>query len=707
MATPAGPGAVFQESPWKWFRSFLTQELSPYPGRGWVVARMTIAATLMMLWIMTFRIPGAALGAYYTLLFARDTPEATVKSATTTLLAVGASVIFVLVGAALLAGEPFLHFLWVSGTLLVTFFLISSLSEYRAGTAFGFLAVSAVTSWDFPANTELRVEGTLWSALAVGTAACVTVAIELISQRIHPFSQFAQQLDDRLNYVEELLSCLGENKPISERARKMLDQYAMTGTASLRRFLARSDQNPHYVAEMSAVVALAGRLVDISANAFSLPPSIRNEGSARFAQAARNLHAIRTLLRSGNPHQLAEIQISADLGVVPSFIGDVENTIVQIPQVFAGDRSFSAFLPSRLDARRSRSLFKDDAFTNPAHIQFALKGTLAAVSCYVIYNSIQWPGLSTAVATCMITALSNVGSSRQKQILRVSGALIGGVGLAITAQVFLLPHMDGISEFTVLFVAVTLAASWIATSSPRLSYAGVQIAFAFYVTHLRGFGPQTSLALARDDVMGIMFGLLAMWVLFDQLWAKDALHEMIDTFTANMRRIAAYGKQVITPDLRSAVNRVRAERDLITNNFDQIRNQSDAVIFEFGAGWTRKVALRNKVRAWQPLLRTYFLLQIAVAQYRIQLPERFFDSETEGNLQRGESLLEALADFLDAERSNGKDVPSRRVSGFITDSQAQLTNCRTEPLGNRGNSFTLSCTMLEIAVSLARQMLEP
>src|SRR3954471_9195639 len=52
--------------------------------------------------------------------------------------------------------------------------------------------------------------------------------------------------------------------------------------------------------------------------------------------------------------------------------------------------------------------------------------------------------------------------------------------IAIGAQVFILPHVDSIAGFTVLFVAVTTGAVWIVTSTPRLSYFGTQLALAFY-----------------------------------------------------------------------------------------------------------------------------------------------------------------------------------------------------------------------------------
>ena len=114
-----------------------------------------------------------------------------------------------------------------------------------------------------------------------------------------------------------------------------------------------------------------------------------------------------------------------------------------------------------------------ERFVNPEHFKFALKGGLAASLCYIVYNSIAWPGISTAVTTCMLTGLSTIGASRQKQVLRLAGAVVGGCVIGMGSQIFILPHLDSIAGFTLLFVAVTALASWFMTSSPRLSYFGV------------------------------------------------------------------------------------------------------------------------------------------------------------------------------------------------------------------------------------------
>src|SRR5271170_312252 len=57
---------------WPWFREFIRWEVAPYPGRMSTVIRMTIAATLVMIIIVTFRIPNAAVAGLFSILLARE-----------------------------------------------------------------------------------------------------------------------------------------------------------------------------------------------------------------------------------------------------------------------------------------------------------------------------------------------------------------------------------------------------------------------------------------------------------------------------------------------------------------------------------------------------------------------------------------------------------------------------------------------------------
>ena len=179
----------------------------------------------------------------------------------------------------------------------------------------------------------------------------------------------------------------------------------------------------------------------------------------------------------------------------------------------------------------SRTLFP----TLIPRVSFAFSGTLAAMMCYILYVSLDWPGISTSVTTCVFTALSNVGTSRQKQVLRLAGATLGGFVFGLGAQIFVLPNIDSVTGFAVLFAVVTAIAAWVATASTRLSYAGLQIALAFYLINLSEFTIPTSLTLGRDRAIGVLVGISMMWLIFERLYPRPAGDEMVRIFIRNLR----------------------------------------------------------------------------------------------------------------------------------------------------------------------------
>jgi multidrug resistance protein MdtO len=297
----------------------------------------------------------------------------------------------------------------------------------------------------------------------------------------------------------------------------------------------------------------------------------------------------------------------------------METIVSFIPQAFAGSRSINAYLPSPDDVPRPR-WFAPSGLFNPEYHKFALKGCLAATACYVIYNSVAWPGISTAVTTCLLTALSTIGASRQKQILRFAGAIVGGFVIGMGSQIFILPHLDTIGGFTVLFMAVTALASWVMTSSPRLSYFGLQVALAYYLINLQEFKIQTSLAVARDRVAGVLLGLFMMWLVFDQLWSAPAGVEMKRRFVLTFRLLAQLAREPVSTDIQAMTKQTYTLRESIDDEFNQVRSLADGVLFEFGPSRQQDLAMRDDIRRWQPQLRTLFVLRIASLKYRFQVP---------------------------------------------------------------------------------------
>ena len=124
------PGAL------PWFLDFLKEELAPYPGRAGIVARMVIAAALVMIICETFRIPYAFEAAIYTLIISRASPRATLQSAGTTFLFVGVGGAYVLISAGFVISVPILHFLWVIASFVLAFYALSAMTNYGAASTF-------------------------------------------------------------------------------------------------------------------------------------------------------------------------------------------------------------------------------------------------------------------------------------------------------------------------------------------------------------------------------------------------------------------------------------------------------------------------------------------------------------------------------------------------------------------------------------------
>jgi multidrug resistance protein MdtO len=637
-----------------WLPDFLREELSPYPGRVAVVVRMVVAVTLITVVGMTFRIPYTFQGAIYALMISRESRQATLKSAGTILLVTGIGAAYLLISVSFVINSPLLHFVWVIGSLFLAFYAISALTNYTAALIFAIMIAIGVPLWDRLLPAETNVEDTLWLCLAVVIGVVITAAVELVFERRRPGDDVVIPISDRLSAIEGLMTRYAEGADVDAATKEQIVQFAMRGTSLLRRILRRSDYPIQYSVEMGGVTALVGRLVDLATTL----THFRFEASASDQKRLRNLASALANIRNEllNRRIPGPVQFNTDeeAAGVP-LLREIEHTVSLIPQAFAASRSIPEYL-SLVDEIERPSLLASDAFVNPDHLRFALKGCLAAGICYVIYNAMEWPGISTAVTTCLLTALSTIGSSHQKQILRILGALVGGFVLGMGSQIFILPHLDSIGGFVLLFVVVTALSAWFMTSSPRLSYFGIQVAVAFYLINLAEFKMQTSLEVARDRVVGVLLGLFAMWLIFDQLWGMPAARELKETFISNLRLLAQFAREPGSKDLKAATARRFALGETITTNLDKVRSLADGVLLEFGRSREQDLALRSLIRRAQPQMRVLFIMQIAEWKYRAQLPgfelpELIAVKQREFDDRLAESL-DAMADRVEG-RSTG------------------------------------------------------
>ena len=212
--------------------------------------------------------------------------------------------------------------------------------------------------------------------------------------------------------------------------------------------------------------------------------------------------------------------------------------------------------------------FLPDAFTNPAHVRYALKTTAAAMICYIVYSLLDWPGIHTCLITCYIVSLGTTAETVEKLGLRILGCMVGAA-VGIATLVFVMPLLESIGTLMMIVFAGGLAGAWVAAGSPRIAYAGFQIAFAFFQCVIQGAGPAFDLTVARDRVIGILFGNLVIFVISISLWPVSVSRRIDPAIAALLRRLGTTARAAdptarrdLVPATQAAIGAVQADLDL-------------------------------------------------------------------------------------------------------------------------------------------------
>src|ERR1700758_2760191 len=284
-----------------WLGEMLKDELAVYPGRGIMVARMVISATLTMIVAMTFRIPGGFEGALYAFLIARDDFRSTMKSGIAMAVSYTIGVSFVLTCAAIFASHPNARFLWFAGSMFAVFFALDTFQDFAIATGFAIILVLALPIWQTPTTAEHRVELTLWQAFACCLGTLVTIAVEAVFHSLYPGNRLLQGLDDRLSAVQGLMDAYAEEAPVSEDVANRLANYTVVGVSGLRRILARSRHEPLDRDRLAAVIALTGRLVDLGASSAKSPVTAPECARDRLRRFAAQIAGLRKSLAESTP----------------------------------------------------------------------------------------------------------------------------------------------------------------------------------------------------------------------------------------------------------------------------------------------------------------------------------------------------------------------------------------------------------------------
>jgi multidrug resistance protein MdtO len=461
-------------------------------------------------------------------------------------------------------------------------------------TIFGFYGFVDLAGWDAHHSADAIVTSSLYNLASLALVVSSTAAVEYIFGTKHPAQELNHEITKRLTSLRRYFASLANIKADKSREEMSarhheLIQYAHAGDIYLNELY---DKAKDSIADPAQVplgihyrIGLLSRVLDKTVVfGFHLRQSediTRREAYQALTRICDDLLAARTpvMIRELPATELAPLrEIYEEL---VQYADLLKQPIDQRPTIkrSTGTRSLQFFLPGVFDT-------SDTTF-------YALKLTLAAMICYIIYNAVAWPGILTCVVTVLFTGLSSTGAMKQKQLYRVSGAMIGGI-LAIFTVSFLFPNMDSITSLIAVVAAVAFLSGWI-LRSPRMSYVGVQIGFAFFLTALPGFSATTQIAPARDRVIGVALGILIMWFVFDQLWPVRTT----DVLQASLRRIekstAALQQLIRKPDAHRDSPDFQRLRSAVSLELASVQQLEFSAQFEVGRHRKRELAKTRKL----------------------------------------------------------------------------------------------------------------
>jgi multidrug resistance protein MdtO len=564
---------------------FLRRELAPTPGRGSATFRLTLACLAATIPILTHHIPHGLVVMIVMYLITQEDTAATLMGSILAVIGVTIGL-----GLALLAWEISLDIEWLRICFLVAFlfgglFLKRVLTVGALGSAIGLPAALVMILPDIlPPSPEALVEFALWIWWCVTLGLSVNLGVQLLLARGDPLSLLQRELATRLDAVAQTLRRVaGERVALSERdSLKSLAIVGMSRPLALLKTAAVIHVWAHERHEgLSAIITLTDRLIT-SALALETLPNLPLESRLheRLLNVADSCERMRCAF---NELRLPDdwVALADEKNAPPPFpLLDIERTLDQV--ALAVPRYSEELSHSDSARAEKRSLFLPDAFDNPEYVRFAIKGTVAGFICYMVFIGFDYPGIYTSVITCFVVALSTIGASNQKGILRFGGAAVGGL-MGLIALVYLFPNVETIGGFWFVFGAGTAVAAWATFGTPRIFYGGYQTGLAFYKAVLQGFGPALSATVVRDRLIGVFFGLLVFGTVEHFLWpvrARDALRARLAEVLRSLAELARWRTSDKPPTV--IADEIDSRRRRISQKVQEVQGLIESSKFESG-----------------------------------------------------------------------------------------------------------------------------
>ncbi|RQU44495.1 FUSC family protein [Burkholderia cenocepacia] len=532
--------------------------LAPFPGRAAMAVRVALICALVALVTSGYGTPEAAISAYVVFFLNRADRVTSVVLAVAMLLLVTV-VIALVIGAAIFSIEYSVLRVACMAVLSVGLLYLTSASKLRpVGAILAMIVGFGLDELGLAPVGEAATRALLYAWLMVAIPVGVAIVVNLLiapSPRKLAHAQLAKRLR------------LAARRLRGDDARAAFDASLREGDKPLLTWLKLSklegsSSGADVVALRQAVASSTALLVAVALADREADARLPDAFATPIATTLDEMAAI--LERGGYPVDVTLALPAADaLPPLARVVAtDLHTAITQFAQPPAIDAAASPAdtadtraadkpaEPATPPAPRG-GFFLPDARTNPDHIRYALKTTVAAMFCYLLYSQLDWSGIHTCFITCYMVSLGSTAETVEKLTLRIAGCIVGAL-IGTAALVFVVPSLSSIGELMALVFAGAWLSAWVAFGSPRIAYAGFQVAFAFFLCVIQGAGPGFDLTLARDRTIGILLGNVVVYLVFTRIWPVS-IGKQIDAALATLldqwRRVA----QIAQPAERRAL----------------------------------------------------------------------------------------------------------------------------------------------------------
>jgi len=517
----------------------LLRLLLPTEGRLEFAARVALICALTTLVVEIYQTPEPALTVY--LVFFLNKPD----RGTSLILNIAMLVVFsltiasVILVSMLVVDRPVWRVASMVAISLGLLFLASASKLRPIGGIVALIVAYALALLGTVHSGEIATRGLLYVWLFVGIPAGVSIGANLLlapsprrlaervlARRLHLATSMLRAPNESIR--RDFTECLREGNGELQKWLKL----ALIEKTSAREHIEVLQQASGSSFEILALIDVMDRDVEAA-----LPAPLRErlaltlEAMARILEVGRYPIGIEFVRRADGepvlPPRAAEVlaELVEALVAFAEVAPDAQSHRESVPEAQSGET-----------AKNSGGFFVPDAFTNPEHVQYALKTTAAAMFCYFLYSLLDWPGIHTSLITCYIVSLGTTAETVEKLTLRILGCLVGAAS-GIAAIVYLMPSVTSVGGLMVVIFLGALVSAWVAAGSPRVAYAGFQIAFAFFLCVIQGSAPSFDMTIARDRVIGILLGNVVVYGVFTTIWPVSVGKRIDPAIAALLRRV--------------------------------------------------------------------------------------------------------------------------------------------------------------------------